>query len=566
MTGAGSCRGRAARAANRAVEIYHLAIGPGEPTGIATKEAKEAGKGDKWLDDLLAWIKTAEAHFSVKTMNIFHQLLLLCLLFLPWSTRAADAARPNIVWILVDDMSANFSCYGETTIRTPHVDALAAQGTRFARAFVTAPICSISRSALLTGCYQTSIGGQNHRSGSEKFPITLPAGMKTVPQLLKEAGYHASNISFEEFLRANGPVKIAKTDYNFVWDRPANYDRTHWADRQAGQPFFAQVQLQGGKHRGQKPGPAWPKKAAAALGSLTPTNAVKLPPYLPEDETIRADWAQYLDAVRYTDWEVGRIVQRLKDAGELDRTVIIFWTDHGISHVRNKQFLYDGGIHVPLVMRGPGVAAGKVRDDLVEHIDIAAVTLALAGLPRPASMQARDVFAKDYAPKEFVFAARDRADETVDRIRSVRSDQFKYIRNFYPTRPYLQPNRYKDEKAIVQTMRRLHAEKKLTPAQSLIMAETRPLEELYDLKADPHELRNLAADPALAAQLARHRKALDDWMARTDDKGRAPEPEEIYLNYIHDERPEGGRGNRNEVFEKNIELMLRWSKEKPMQP
>ncbi len=140
---------------------------------------------------------------------------------------AENAARPNIVWILVDDMSANFLCYGETTIRTPHVDALAAQGTRFSRTFVTAPICSISRSALMTGCYQTSIGAQNHRSGSEKFPITLPAGMKTVPQLLKEAGYHTSNLAFDAFLRSNGPVNIAKTDYNFVWDRAATYDRTH---------------------------------------------------------------------------------------------------------------------------------------------------------------------------------------------------------------------------------------------------------------------------------------------------------------------------------------------------
>ena len=493
-------------------------------------------------------------------------LLFSFLLAAPWLAPAAEPPRPNIIWILVDDMSPNFSCYGETTVRTPNVDALAAQGTRFARAFVTAPICSISRSALLTGCYQTSIGGQNHRSGSGKFPILLPAGMKPVPQLLKEAGYHTSNLSFEEFLHTDGPVKIAKTDYNFVWDRTATYATNHWARRNTGQPFFTQVQLNGGKHRGQKPGPAWPKKAEAALGSLTPTNAVKLPPYLPEDETIRADWAQYLDTVRYTDWEVGRIVQRLNDAGELDRTVIIFWTDHGISHVRNKQFLYDGGIHVPLVVRGPGIATGKVRDDLVEHIDIAAVTLALAGLPRPASMQARDVFAKDYAPKEFVLAARDRADETVDRIRSVRSDQFKYIRNFYPSRPYLQPNRYKDDKAIVQAMRRLHAEGKLNRDQALIMAETRPREELYDLKADPHELRNLAADPALAATLAKHQMALADWMTRTADRGRTPEPEEVYLNYSADERPEGGRGNRNEVFEKNVELMLRWSKEKPMQP
>jgi arylsulfatase A-like enzyme len=500
---------------------------------------------------------------SVKLPRWCCGLIVLCL---SWFSHAANNARPNIVWILVDDMSANFSCYGEKTIRTPNVDRLAAEGTRFSRAFVTAPICSISRSALLTGCYQTSINCQNHRSGSAKFPIPLPAGMKTVPQTMKEAGYHTSNLSFDEFLRTNDPVRIAKTDYNFAWNRPATYDTNHWATRVAGQPFFVQVQLNGGKNRGQKPGPLWPNKARATLGSVTATNDVKLPPYLPEDETIRADWAQYLDTVRYTDWEVGRIVQRLKDAGELDRTVIIFWTDHGISHVRNKQFLYDGGIHVPLVMRGPGIAKGQVRDDLVEHIDIAAVTLALAGLPRPASMQARDVFAKDYALKEFVFAARDRADETVDRIRSVRSESFKYIRNFYPTRPYLQPNRYKDEKAIVQAMRRLHAEGKLTPAQSLIMAGTRPREELYDLKRDPHELNNLAADPAHAATLAKHRKALDDWMTRTDDRGRTPEREEVYLNYIADERPEGGRGNRNEVFSKNVELMLRWAKEKPMQP
>ena len=493
-------------------------------------------------------------------------ILLAAIALLSGFSRAAE--RPNIVWILVDDMSANFSCYGETAIKTPQVDALAAAGTRFARAFVTAPICSISRSALITGRYQTSIGCQNHRSGSAEFPITLPADTPLVPQLCKAAGYHVSNIPFDAFVRVDKeqPVGIAKTDYNFVWDHAATFDKTHWSGRRDGQPFFVQVQLGGGKHRGQKPGPQWPQKALARLGSNTPESAVKLPPYLPEDPVIRADWAQYLDCVRYTDWEVGRIVQRLKDAGELDRTVIIFWTDHGISHVRNKQFLYDGGIHVPLVVRGPGIAAGQVRDDLVEHLDIAAITLALASLPVPATMQARDVFAKDYTPREFVFSARDRADETVDRIRSVRSAQFKYIRNFYPSRPYLQPNRYKDSKAIVETMRRLHAEKKLTPEQSLIMAETRPPEEFYDLTADPHELRNLAADPAHAAPLAKHRAALEDWMHRTDDKGRDAESDEVYSNYISDERPEGGKNTDTEVFLKNAMLMRRWAKEKPMQP
>jgi arylsulfatase A-like enzyme len=147
----------------------------------------------------------------------------------------------------------------------------------------------------------------------------------------------------------------------------------------------------------------------------------------------------------------------------------------------------------------------------------------------------------------------------------VRSGRFKYMRNFYPSRPYLQPNRYKDDKAVVQTMRSLYAEKKLTPEQALIMAETRPREELYDLAADPHELKNLAADPARAATLAKMRAALDDWITRTDDKGRTPEPEAVYLNYIRDERPEGGRGNRNETFERNVQLMLRWATEKPME-
>lgn len=176
------------------------------------------------------------------------------------------------------------------------------------------------------------------------------------------------------------------------------------------------------------------------------------------------------------------------------------------------------------------------------------------------------MFAKSYQPRKYTFAARDRADETVDRIRSVCSERFKYIRNYYPSRPYLQPNRYKDSKATVQAMRRLHAEGKLTPEQSLIMAETRPREEFYDLHADPHELRNLAKDAAVADTLAEHRRQLDEWITRTGDKGRTPEPEEVYLNYVNDERPEGGKGSKVGVFAENVALMLRWTKEKPMEP
>jgi arylsulfatase A-like enzyme len=484
---------------------------------------------------------------------------------------ASPAARPNIVWIVAEDMSPHFGCYGDRAVATPNVDRLAASGTRFASAFVTGPICSISRSALITGCYQTAIGAQNHRSGSSRFPIPLPEGVALVPERMKQSGYHVSNLSFADFLRRPGmgrgeaKVLVAKTDYNFVWDPASTYDTTHWTARAGGQPFFLQVQLGGGKHRGQAPGSQWPARVQAALGSVTAPGSVVLPPYLPDDPVIRADWAQYLDTVRYTDWEVGQILARLREAGELERTVVVFMTDHGISHVRNKQFLYDGGTHVALVMAGPGIPRGRVRRDLVEHIDLAATTLALAGVARPGRMQGQDLFARRFQPRKFVFGARDRADETVDRIRSVRSARWKYIRNFYPSRPYLQPNRYKDDKAIVQAMRRLHEEGRLNADQAKILAETRPREELYDLAKDPFELRNLATEPACKQVLVEHRKQLEAWMQRTDDRGRMAEPQDVYLNFARTDRPEAGRNPANEVLERNIQLMLRWAGERPME-
>ena len=411
---------------------------------------------------------------------------------------AAAASRPNVVWIVVEDMSAHWSCYGPDGAPTPVVDGLAARGVRFERAFVTGPICSISRSALITGCYQTAIGAQHHRSSNAAHPIRLPAPVRPVTPLLREAGYHVNNLDLEGFLDAGRPVKVAKTDYNFEWDAGVCYDARHWTARPGGKPFFVQVQLHGGKRRGEAPGPRWPEVVRSTLGGTTDVASVRLPAWLPRDPVILADWAQYLDTVRMMDHEVGRVLACLREAGELERTVVFVWTDHGVSHVRAKQFLYDAGIRVPLVVAGPGIGRGEVRRDMVEHIDIAASTLVLAGLRVPAWMHGRDLFEPGRPGREFVFAARDRADETVDRIRSARSERFKYIRNHYPTRPWLQPNRYKDEKAILAAMRRLHAEGALDGAQSLVMAAERPREELYDLEADPNELRNLAGEPAWA--------------------------------------------------------------------
>jgi arylsulfatase A-like enzyme len=466
---------------------------------------------------------------------------------------AAAAERPNIVWIIVEDMSPHFGCYGETTIQTPNVDALAAEGTRFSRAFVTAPICSISRSALITGMYQTSIGAQHHRSGRGVEKIHLPAGIEPLPVLFQRAGYYTANGAWQ----AKGKA-IGKTDYNFEWN-PSMYDGNDWTGRKPGQPFFAQIQLHGGKYRDAA---NWRQQAAKLLPSLTDPTDVKLPPYYPDVPGLRDDWANALDAVRFTDRQVGEILARLNQEHLLDSTVIFFITDHGISTACGKQFLYDEGTHIPFIVRGPGIAAGKVREDLIEHIDMAAAALALAGIEIPRSMQGRNVLAKEYQSRDVVFAARDRADETVDRIRSVRSQRYKYIRNFYPQRPHLQPNNYKDHKPCLIALRQAREEGKLSEVQErLLFSPTRPKEELYDLKADQWEMNNLAGDPAHTVALEDMRQRLDRWMEATGDCGRTPEPAKMYDSDMAEYLGPAGKKGRNEQLEKNIALMKKWAAE-----
>ncbi len=278
---------------------------------------------------------------------MFRITLLFCFL-LSSSILPADE-RPNIVWIIPDDMSANFSCYGETAIQTPNVDKLAAAGVKFTNAYVTAPVCSTCRSAFITGMYQTSIGAHHHRSGRGTEKIHLTNGIKLVPRLFQDAGYYTSITGWP----MNG--KLGKTDYNFEWDESV-YDGNDWSGRKEGQPFFAQIQTPGGKLRG-KDASGWEKIQAAAekkLGSRTSNDAVTLPPYYPNHPDIVRDWAAYLDSVRMTDVMVGEVIARLEEEGVRENTLVLFMTDHGISHARGKQFMYDEGLHVPLVISRTG--------------------------------------------------------------------------------------------------------------------------------------------------------------------------------------------------------------------
>ncbi len=492
-------------------------------------------------------------------------------LFLILTAVTAHAARPNILWIVVEDMSDHFSCYGETTIKTPQVDRLAAQGVKFDNAFVTAPVCSTARSAMITGIYQTTIGAHHHRSGRGTVKLHLPEGVRTLPEMFKDAGYWVCNGSGTHPGEATGKSanRIGKTDYNF--ETPEDlYDGNDWAGRKQGQPFFAQLQLSGGKNR------AVAERKLLPEDHLVDPADVKLPPYYPDDPVLRRDWADYLNSVLYVDHQVGLIVKRLKDEGIYDDTAIFFLTDHGISHARGKQFCYEEGIKVPLVVKLPASVTldpdraaarkastkGVVRKDLVAHIDIAADSLRVARIALPDRMEARPLFGKREA-RPFVISARDRCDETVERLRSVRTTRFKYIRNYHPGRPHLQPCAYKDNKEILKRIRELGAAGKLEGPQLLVSAKARPMEEFYDLKNDPWEVKNLAGRPKVAPQLQRHRDILAQWIAESGDKGQEPEPwkaydsdMEEYLEGIRIKRPE-----RLAEIEGNIAQMKKWAAE-----
>ncbi len=435
-------------------------------------------------------------------------LILAIVLAIPFGVEAQS--RPNIIWVVVEDASPHIGCYGETVIKTPYLNQMAADGVKFENAFVTCPVCSPSRSAMVSGMFQTTLGSHNHRScnlqskanGNVDYydSYRVPESIRLVPELFTDAGYYV----------VNGGK--GKTDYNFI-ERSELYRGKDWKDRDPNQPFFAQIQLSGGKNRGAK------------IDRPTDPADVTLPPYYPDDPQLREDWAQYLNSWVYVDNEMGKLFERLEAEGIADSTVVFFWTDHGISHLRGKQFLYEEGIRVPMIVKFPHhKRAGTVRTDLVSHIDVAAASLQLAGIPIPDYIQGRPIFAEDYQPRQRIFAARDRCDETSETIRCVRTDRFKYIRNFISWRPHLQPNRYKDGKQISQTMRRLHAEGKLNELQARVFQPTRPMEEFYDLDADPHETVNLAGNPEFRETLLQLRRALYTGMVKSRDVGLIPEP------------------------------------------
>lgn len=453
---------------------------------------------------------------GVAMRSLLSILVVVFASLLPSAVRADG--RPNILWVFIEDLSPWIGCYGDAISEdtTPNIDRIAASGVRFDRCYMPAPVCSSCRSAMITGVMQTTTGTHQHRSSrTPETAIYLPDGIKTIPEIFREHGY----VTFNR----------GKDDYNFVYKRPDLYsfgnrkrkgsfygtggNMDAWEKVPKGAPFFGQIMLMGGKVNTRQ------------LENKVDPTTMSVPPYFPDNDVFRKEWAHHYDTIRVTDAQFGDILKRMKEDGVLDNTIIFFFSDHGNNHsLRHKQFCYEGGVRVPLIIAGPSdkLKAGAVRHDLVSGLDISATTLAMAGIPLPEYMEGRDMFAANFSPREYVISARDRCDYTIDHIRTVRTDRFRYIRNFLTDRPLLQPQ-YRDMQPPTKMLRKMHANKTLDAIQEACLFGPRPAEELYDMEKDPHQIHNLASDPTYSDELQRHRSILEKWIKATDDKGQYPE-------------------------------------------
>lgn len=448
-------------------------------------------------------------------LNIKSHLFIIGILFINGcKSQEKEIFKPNttaynILWIVADDLGTDLGCYGNDLVYTPNLDKLASESILYNNHFTISAVCSPSRSGFITGMYPVTLGVQQHRT---RFKKELPDSIKPITKYFKNAGYFVSNGN-----GSNNETK-GKMDYNFKSNFNNIYQGTHWNQRTTDQKFFSQAQI------------FYPHRPfhKDTLHPIDP-DLVKLPPYYPNHPLARKDWALYLETVQHVDMSVGKILKQLEDDGLLNKTILFFFGDQGRPHVRAKQFMYDSGTNTPLMVRYPdGYSAGIVSNELVSNIDIPAATLALAGIERPKYMQGLDFLSKENE-RTFVFTMRDRRDETVDRIRAIRSKKFKYIKNYYNDRPYTQYNTYKEMRyPMLPLMHVMFKEGKLNDTQKIFMDSLRPVEELYDLEKDPFEINNLSENPDYLSELKKLRYALNEWVKK-NDLGTYPEDKDEIL-------------------------------------
>ena len=452
------------------------------------------------------------------------------------------AERPNILWIVFEDISPNLGAYGDEYARTPNLDRFAAQSVRYTRAFSNGGACAPARSTLITGMYPPAIG--THHMRSEGVP---PAYVIGFPQLLREAGYYTSNHS--------------KTDYNWIapadtWDTvSADWRGQGWA-RRGGKPFFTVVNITD-THSSQiyHPWSGWPQRHESLPDELrhSPEGA-RVPPYYPETPEVRQAYARYADNISFADRITGEVLAQLQRDGLADSTIVFFYSDHGAGMPRSKSFLFESSLLVPLLIRFPDrfseyapARPGMALERTVAFVDFAPTVLSLAGVEAPAHFHGKAFLGpKEGTPREFAFGYRDRMDERYEFIRSVRRGRWKYIRNYFPHLPWFfeQTRLYPSTHPVALALHGAARAGRLTDETAVYMGLRKPREQLFDLERDPHEIRNLAADPGHQETLGMMREGLRQWTVRHRDLGFLPESE-MWLRY---------GGAAPEAFERNPEL------------
>lgn len=432
---------------------------------------------------------------------------------------AVAAERPNILWITCEDISPNLGCYGDDNARTPVLDRLASQGVRYSDAYAITGVCAPNRSCLITGMYPSTIGSHDMRSTTR-----LPEHIKCFPEYLRAAGYYCTN--------------NVKTDYNFpvpkgAWDESSG--KAHWRKRPAGRPFFSVFNFTV-CHESQirQPDQSFFKNTARLTADQRHDPAkAPLPPFHPDTPETRQDWTRYHDLITAMDYQAGEILQQLEEDGLAGETIVFFFSDHGAGMPGCKKWVWESGLHVPLIVRfpekyrrwAPG-RPGSVCDRLISFVDFAPTVLSLAGAKIPPHLQGQAFLGAAAAePRQYVYAIRDRMAERYDTVRTVRDRRYQYIRNYLPHLSWSQFVSYTEEMPTMKVWRRLAEAGRLNEVQARYFQPTKPIEELYDTAADPHQIRNLAGDPQHQAALRRMRQESIDWMKRTHDLGLLPEYE-----------------------------------------
>ena len=432
----------------------------------------------------------------------------------------------NILWISYEDTSPRFPCYGDNTVETPNLDRLVRNGCVYDHCFSSAGDCAPSRASVITGCWPTWLGAHHMRTTHTDpttpelptpYECTPPHQVRCVSEYFQRAGYYCTN--------------NAKTDYQFNPPTTARDDCSrdaHWRNRQTGQPFFAVWNFdQSHESCMWDEPPKWHGPLPDSVPRTDPLR-VPIPPEVPDTPETRRSLAKHYDRIAHNDQRLGVLLDQLEEDGEAENTLVMIWSDHGTGLPRHKRWPYDGGIHIPLIVRWPQrIEPGSRSQRMVSQVDFAPTIMAAAGLNRPNHFHGAPFCGPHEISRQYIFASRDRYDTTYDKMRAVRNQRYKLIRNDYPEIPYLGWQSYRNQHPMMRELWRRMATDSLEPAQDWVAATQRPVFELYDCEEDPHELHNLANNSEMQTIKEELETALDEWCASYDVRGNVSEAEMV---------------------------------------